>query len=117
MKPLSLARLVPFLIAPAVGACNCGLDVVGGIAPQIYLDVCKRPQREVNHVNIGGFEECAVDFGARDISVKVTRNIKVTNPSSVELVLENIEVIGDPSFNIELKPDTIAPGLSGDIVI
>jgi len=113
--------LVALVAAFNVVGCDCGVDPITKIAPEIYMDVCAKPQRTVNGVNIGGFEECAVDFGARDISVKVTKNIKVTNPSSVALTLKNVEIIGDPSFKIELAPqgddDQIAPGLSGDIVI
>ncbi len=115
MKPL--IRLLPIFLLPALADCNCGVEAPHAIAPQIYLDVCKTPQRKVNGILIGGFDDCAVDFGTRDISVKVTRAIKVTNPSIIELHLENVVVTGNPSFNVELAPETIGPGLSGDIVV
>ena len=113
----TFSRVIPVLSAIALSGCNCDPPIVTGIAPQIYLDVCNKPQREVNGVSIGGFEECGFDFGARDISVKQTRNIKVTNPSGVELTLKDIKLIGDPSFKVELAPDIIGAGLSGDIIV
>ncbi len=120
MKKLAAASLFvlpTFLIPSLFGACRCEDERPTAIAPQIYVDVCNTPQRTVEGVLIGGTEDCAIDFGQRDLSVKVTKAIKLTNPSISELVLSNIELIGDPAFQIELKPDTIGRGLAGDIVI
>ena len=112
-----MRKSAALLVLFAFGACRCPDEQPTAIAPQIYVDVCKKPQKEVEGVLIGGTEDCAVDFGTRDISVKITQNIKITNPSIIELTLLNIELIGDPAFQIEVKPDTIGVGLTGDIVI
>lgn len=112
-----LLPLLAAAIASGAGCRGCVDDQPTAIAPQIYLDVCKSPQRELDGTLIGGFEECEVAFGTRDLSVKVTHNIKVTNPSIIDLNLENVEIIGDPSFKVELAPDRIGPGLQGEIVI
>jgi hypothetical protein len=112
-RALALASLA---LAPFAG-CDCGPEEVIEIAPQIYIDVCKTPEHKVAGVLVGGTEDCAVDFGERDISVKVSRTIKLTNPSKVELVFHNVELIGDPAFQIELQPDVIGPGFTGDIEI
>jgi hypothetical protein len=109
-------RSAALLALAGVFGCRCG-ETTTAIAPQIYLDVCKTPQKKVSGVLIGGFEDCGVDFGTRDLSVKVTQNIKVTNPSIVELNLFEVNIVGDPSFKVELAPDTIPAGQSGDIVI
>jgi hypothetical protein len=108
--------LAPLAAGTLVGCRGCD-DAPTAIAPQIYLDVCNSPQKKVEGILVGGYEDCAVDFGTRDISVKVTRNIKVTNPSIVELELKNLEITGDPSFKIEVAPDVIGAGLSAEIVI
>lgn len=111
------ARIAALLALTGAFSCRCIDDEPTAIAPQIYLDVCKVPQRTVDGVLIGGFEECAVDFGERDISVKVTHNIKVSNPSLVDLLFEKIEIVGDPSFKVEVAPDRIASGFQGEIVV
>lgn len=111
-----LLPLLPLLLA-MVQACRCDVEGPVEIAPQIYLDVCKTPERKVGDTLIGGFKDCEVNFGERDLSVKVTRAIKVTNPSTVELTFLEVNLIGDPAYKLELVPDTIAPGLSGDIVV
>lgn len=113
------ARILPLLACVlAASACrDCG-DTIEDIAPQIYLDACADPQREVQGKLIGGYRECAHDFGDRDISVKVSHDITVTNPSIVELLFEEVAIIeGDPAFKVELAPERIGPGLSGVITI
>jgi hypothetical protein len=105
------------LLTAPFGACRCDTEAPSKIAPQIYVDVCQSPQKKIGPVLIGGYEECAVDFGERAMSVKVSQAIKVTNPSIIELTMLNIELIGDPAFKLEVVPDTIGVGLSGDIVI
>lgn len=97
--------------------CKCDDGEIFEIAPQIFVDVCKTPEHKVQGELVGGTEDCALDFGDRDISVKVSRIIKITNPSKVELVFHNVELIGDPAFKIELAPDVIGPGFTGDIEI
>ncbi|HEY4222479.1 MAG TPA: hypothetical protein VGO62_14085 [Myxococcota bacterium] len=129
MKKLPLAplRLLPFLAALPIASCTCS-PVVGAIAPQIYTDACKEPQRVVSNKNIGGFEKCGIDIGASDITVKVTKTITITNPSIVALNLIDVSVVGDPSFTLVHTDDdgktiglgsgdVIGVGLSGDIVI
>lgn len=112
------ARILPLLVLFAFSACRCVEDDPYAIAPQIYLDACADPQREVKGKLIGGYRECAHDFGDRDISVKVSHDITVTNPSIVELLFEEVAIIeGDPSFKVELAPERIGPGLSGVITI
>ncbi|MCC7070749.1 MAG: choice-of-anchor D domain-containing protein [Deltaproteobacteria bacterium] len=113
------ARLL-FLLACAWAFSGCrGCDSqAAAIAPQIYLDACADPQREVQGKLIGGYRECAHDFGDVDISVKVKHDIVVTNPSIVELTFDTIAIIeGDPAFKVELAPERIGPGLSGVITV
>jgi hypothetical protein len=109
---LTTATLLGF----AFSGCECDPEIQQ-IAPQIFLDVCDTPQRKVNGEFIGGYEDCQVAFGDRDISVKVEKQIKITNPSQVELKIFNVETTGDPNFKVELAPERIGPGLSGFIVI
>ncbi|OGQ11197.1 MAG: hypothetical protein A2138_06585 [Deltaproteobacteria bacterium RBG_16_71_12] len=104
--------------AVALAACRDCDPQAEAIAPQIYLDSCADPQREVQGKLIGGFRECAYGFGDVDISVKVMHDIVVTNPSIVELIFTNVAIVeGDPAFKVELAPERIGPGLSGVITV
>src|SRR6188472_2469755 len=102
-----MKKLSPLLIAFTLAGCRCEEPPPSEIAPQIYVDVCKTPQRKVEDKLIGGFKDCEYAFGSRDLSVKVSQAFKVTNPSIVELTFLNVEIIGDPAFHLELVPDTI----------
>lgn len=117
--PSRPARTLPLLACIlAFSACR-GCDTQAqAIAPQIYLDVCKDPQREVQGKLIGGYRDCAYDFGDSDISVKKSLDITVTNPSIVELIFTEVAIVeGDPAFKVELVPERIGPGLSGVITV
>ena len=98
-------------------ACECdpGLNRV---APQIYIDACARPQKVVNGKDIGGYEDCVVDFASSDIAVRAERTLTITNPSHIPLNLLSITIEGDPNFALGADiPTLINPGLSVPLVV
>ncbi len=90
--------LIALLGAVPLSSCVCGDPYVIKVAPQIFVDVCADPQRVVQNKNIGGYQECLLDFGNADISVRTERFFTITNPSNLDLKLESIELVGDPAF-------------------
>jgi hypothetical protein len=109
--------VVPALAFVPLFACDCEADVIDRLAPQIFVDVCASPQREVSGKLIGGFEDCALPFGNADLSVRTTKTFTITNPSRLELNLE-IELEGDPNFTfVDTPPTNINPGLSAQVAV
>jgi hypothetical protein len=113
----SRRALVPVLMGLPLFACDCDPDVIDRLAPQIFVDACGTPQREVSGKLVGGFEDCALPFGESDISVRTSRTFTITNPSRLQLDLA-IELEGDPNFTfVEAPPTFINPGLSAQVAI
>lgn len=99
--------------------CLCDQDDLNVIAPQIYVDRCASPYTEVDGQSIGGYEDCSLDFGTQDISVRVSAEITVSNPSTVDLTIDEIAFTSDsdPSFVVEAAPAVVEAGLSNIILV
>ncbi|MDP2339425.1 MAG: choice-of-anchor D domain-containing protein [Deltaproteobacteria bacterium] len=97
-------------------ACPPPIDPIDA---RIAIDVCAEPVVEVNGENIGGTDDCAVDFGDVDLSERAERLITITNPTSVELVFQPLQLAagGDVVFVLSQPPTTIGPGLSAQVGI
>lgn len=70
--------------AVAFSACDCPEDI-DVIAPQIAVEVCSDPKRELNGQILGGVRDCAIDFASSPITVRTEKEFKITNPSPVDL--------------------------------
>jgi hypothetical protein len=104
------------LVVPIAGCEGCVDPDVIKVAPQIFVDVCATPEKEVNGKLIGGFSECTLAFGESDISVRTERTFVITNPSNLDLKFDSIELEGDPAFEfIEEPPALIPAGLSAQL--
>jgi hypothetical protein len=100
----------------AVFLAGCPDPEVIRVAPQIFVDVCARPQRVIQNRTIGGYEECALPFGTADLSVRTEKVFTITNPSNLDLNLESVEIVGDPAFEfVEEPPQVIPSGLSAQL--
>ena len=102
---------VPFFMLLANG---CAEEALKEIAPRIAVSVCETPVVSVDGKVLGGVADCEVAFGQADISVRATQEITVSNPSSVELVIDSVVLSEDtdPSYRVDLIPESIGPGLS-----
>jgi hypothetical protein len=110
------ASAATLALTPLVG-CDC-TEVTVRVAPQIYVDVCARPVKTVGDKVIGGYLDCALPFGEADLSVRVEKTVVITNPSTLDLQFESIELLGDPSFEfVEPPPERIGAGLSAQVAI
>jgi hypothetical protein len=109
--PLSL-----LCAAVALGGCFCDPDVVT-VAPQIAVDVCKTPQRVVRGKNVGGTQDCDIDFKTKDLSVLAEFQVKITNVTAIPLAIESVEVSGDPAFRIVSAPDVVGAGLTATMIV
>ena len=107
---------IPFLALFALG---CAEEALKEIAPRIAVSVCETPVVSVDGKVLGGVADCEVAFGQSDISVRATQEITVSNPSSVELVISSVVLSedSDPSYRIDLAPESIGPGLSAVLQI
>lgn len=99
--------------AIAFSACDCPDDVTI-IAPQIAVDVCADPRRELNGAILGGVRDCTIDFEASPITVRVTKEIRITNPSPVDLTID-LEKSGftpdsGPEFEVVQIPGSVKAG-------
>jgi hypothetical protein len=111
--------IFPILALLPLGNCVCDNDDLNVIAPQIYVDKCASPYTEVDGQVLGGYEECALEFGTSDISVRVSAEITVSNPSTVDLTIDEIAFTtdSDPAFHVEAAPEVVEAGLSNVILI
>src|SRR5688572_24847570 len=75
------------------GCQGCDPDTVT-VAPQIAVDVCKTPERVVRGKNVGGTQDCDIDFKTKDISVMSVFQVKITNVTALPLAIESVEVSG-----------------------
>lgn len=112
IRPSTAALLAGF----ALSACECTPDVVT-VAPQIAVDVCKTPERVVKGTNVGGVQDCDIDFGTKDISVMSQHVVKITNVTALPLKIQSVEVTGDPSFKILDAPEEVGSGLTATMVV
>ncbi len=129
----SAARLLTTFIpvVPLALSLGCPDGDVTSIAPTINVDVCATPADVRNSAGdiIGGTDDCVLDFGVQDISVRVQREITVSNISTIDLrgagttasSFEDLDIQlttdSDPAFQIELKPVVVESGLSKKILI
>ncbi len=122
-RPLTRTLTALCLIGTGMSACTCDQDLEV-IAPAIYVDACAEPVREIDEEFLGGFEECEADFGTVDISVRSLLEIRISNPTTIDLggpqneddpEEKPLEVFltenSDPAFRIEAAPDKIEAGL------
>ncbi|MFZ9886162.1 MAG: hypothetical protein ACO3JL_01565 [Myxococcota bacterium] len=104
--------LILTLTAAALGGCDCEGDI-NIIAPQIAVDVCKDPPREVNGEVLGGVRDCTVDFGAQPLTTRTRRELRITNPSPVDLTIFSETSFTEDSgldFEIEQMPASVKSG-------
>lgn len=99
-----------------------GCDDVGviAIAPRIAIDACATPDIKSGGVSVGGVDDCGIDLGTRDISVRYAQIITITNPSNVDLEIESMHFdaeTSDPSFAVKVFPSLVGKGLSVEAVI
>jgi hypothetical protein len=108
------------MAAPLVlAACDgCEADIVS-IAPAIALDVCSDPPLEISGTLVGGVRDCNVDFGEVPLSVRVQKEVRVTNPTPVELSIFSSDFTSDsdPAFRVDVIPETIAEGLTNTMAL
>ncbi len=105
------------VLAPLSACDDCGPEIIP-IAPQIFVDVCATPQKTVGDKVLGGFTDCALDFGLQDISIRTQKTFTIHNPSSIDLDLISVESIGDPAFQfVNEPPESIPPGLSAQLAV
>ena len=113
-RAISRAAAVAFIgVVPVVG-CECrDLTPLNAEAPALIVDVCAFPANpDAQGKQIGGTEECALDFGDADLTIKTERFIKLSNPGPIDLKME-LSLNGDPDFDfIGETPTTILAGLS-----
>ncbi|MCP4499220.1 MAG: choice-of-anchor D domain-containing protein [Deltaproteobacteria bacterium] len=97
--------------------CDPDLNVV---APLIAVDACTEATlKNSDGDNLGGAEGCSIDFGDKDISVRHTKEVRVSNPTNVELLITDIyfDDASDPSFRIDGFPEKIGVGLTSIVVV
>jgi hypothetical protein len=117
LSSLSRGAVAVTLVLLPLAACDC-TEITVSVAPQIYVDVCAKPNKTVGGKSIGGFDECALPFGEADLTVKATKSVVITNPSNLELKLKSVELEGDPSFVFaEPPPQIIGAGLSAQVAV
>lgn len=99
--------------AIAISACDCP-DDVSVIAPQIAVDVCADPKRELAGKVLGGVRDCTLDFETSPITVRTTKEIRITNPSPVDLTIyeEKTGFTRDSGleFEVEQMPGSVKAG-------
>jgi hypothetical protein len=103
-----------------VASCTCEVVEITEVGPAILVDVCAEPQEKDGVGNvIGGFEECALDFGEADISVKTSRKFKISNPTANALNISKFELQGtEQAFKlVEPLPDVVGAGLSVEVTV
>lgn len=99
-----ISRALVFALLACV-ACRPAEEDAG---PLIAVDVCATDD----------VEDCALEFGERDISVLVDASVVVTNKSVTSpLTLLDVNLIGDPAFSLVDVPSTVAPRESESIIV
>lgn len=87
-----------------------GCDSMVMESPQlkVAVDVCAKP--DIN--GLGGVEDCTVEFGATDVSTRVVKEIRISNVSEQELLIDSGVLSGssDPAFTLEHVPSRLQPG-------
>lgn len=113
MRFLPLSLLCAAVVS--VG-CECNPEVVT-VAPQIAVDVCRTPERVVRGKNVGGTQDCDIDFKTKDLSVMAEYEVAITNVTAIPLKIESIEVSGDPAFRIVSAPEEVGAGLTATMTV
>lgn len=98
------------MVSLLVGVGACVDEQFLQVAPRIKVDVCEAA---------AGTEECLVDFGTVALSSRVTKEVEISNPSSIDLMIvePTFAAGGDPAFRVEHWPDRIAAGLRSKMVV
>jgi len=124
----ALRRSVPAVTFVFIGLAACTDGPLDTIAPRINVSACAEPQVEVEGEFVGGVEECLLDFGPSDISVKKSLEVVLTNPTAVDLsgpdesdVDDPLGILlsgdTDPSFTVEAAPSMIEAGLQKSVLV
>jgi hypothetical protein len=123
-RPLTLLTMALLGVVGCEEACPGELVV---IAPKLNVSVCAEPQEEVEGEFVGGYEECALDFGPSDISVRKSLEVVLTNATSVNLSGPDespedaldifLSTDTDPAFTLEAKPTIVEAGLQKSVLV
>ena len=103
--------LVAGLTAGWLSGCpDCGGEEFLEVAPRISVDACKSGQ---------GTSECMVDFGEVALSTRASHELRISNPSGIQLTLQEPTFSDetDPAFRVDHWPDRIAAGLESSMVV
>jgi hypothetical protein len=120
---LALSRFaaVAGLLVFPFASCDCTIDGdVLEVGPEIWVDVCASPEKLDGVGNlIGGFEECALNFGDADIAVKTSRTFRMTNTTNLDLKVASIVLEGtEEAFKlVEPLPEFVGAGLSVEVAV
>lgn len=114
------AAVAGLLVLPFSG-CDCRVEGdVLEVGPEIWVDVCTKPEKVDGVGNvIGGYEECLLDFGDADMAVKTSRSFRITNTTNIPLQIESIALEGtEEAFKlVEPLPDFVGAGLSVEVAV
>jgi hypothetical protein len=123
-RPLTLLTTALLGIVGCEEACPGDLVV---IAPKLNVSVCAEPQDEVEGEFVGGYEECMLDFGPSDISVRKSLEVVLTNATTVDLsgpLTPPDDPLGiflstdtDPAFTLDAKPTIVEAGLQKSVLV
>lgn len=120
MTMLHCVLLTSLLVLAACGPTpECGPNA-SCVAPHLYVDACREPQRELGGEVIGGTEDCGLDFGVLDDRAR-TRKLRLTNAAIVDvsftLAIDGQRDDAPLVFSLEDAPTTIGPGFATDAVV
>ena len=106
-------------LASACNAAECGPNA-SCITPQLHIDACAEPPREVQGKFIGGVSDCSLDFGT--VVGPTQLSVLLSNPGIIDVsiaVVASPPTEDDPVAFILLGqvPPMIGPGLSEDVLI
>jgi len=104
---------LPLVCAVAlVASTACDTEDLGALTPRIAISACDGGAVEMGGVIVGGVSDCAVEFGAVQLTAPRSYGLLIVNPSNVTLRITGTELLAgaDPAFEIDAAPDEIAPG-------
>lgn len=89
----------------ALLASGCAQPIVDR-GPEIFVDACAT-----------GTEQCDLDFGTRDVSVKIEADIAVQSVTWRPLTVLDVSLVGDPAFRLERIVGEVGPQSSDRITV
>jgi hypothetical protein len=111
----SLARLLfpSVLILASCEGCDSNLVAA---SRSVAVDVCTG---EPNLENKGGTDQCLVDFGLVDLTVRTTREVIISNVGEEDIIIRGARTTetSDPAYEILHFPDLIKPGARAAMVL